>query len=125
MNNLSYKGNNNKEQEKFNGKFEPKWITDGLTNEAIEFAEEFAEFLVSPTKKDDKLSTSQIRNVFGEIKNIQMRLSEKTFKDEQSNFFLLKAKLAYAAGRNNKPVLDEFRKIFDLAHKEVQDKKTF
>ena len=104
----------------FQGVFKKEWITEGINRDADNFADEFGKFL-----KNQSLTTNQIRNIFGEIKSIQMRLSEKEFKEEESNFILAKAKMAYAEGRNRSAGLSEFRKYFDLAHKEVKNKKSF
>lgn len=124
--NQSYQKNNDRNNQsnrlEFTEKqFDQKWIKEQLNEEAIKFAELFANFLVSPPKKDDKLSTSQIRNIFSEIKNIEQSGYAKNIE----RFALLKAKMAYVHGRNNKDVIREFRRIFDLAHKEVNDEKTF
>jgi len=69
----------------------PQWITSGINVEAIKFAEEFGKYLAK-----NRLSTSQIRNVFSEIKYIQMR-GEKDFSI--TPLLLLKPKLAYAKAR--------------------------
>ena len=73
------------------------WINDEINEEAIEYAEKFAEFL---TKSDDRgvmtLTTSQLRKFFGEVKRQQMTGYNKTA------FVLLKPKLAYAVGRAKK-----------------------
>ena len=63
----------------------------------------------------------QIRNVFGEIKRIQM----KGFENEKASFFLLKPKIAYAAKRHNDIGINTLKKYFDLAHKEVADARTY
>jgi CRISPR type III-A-associated protein Csm2 len=88
---------------------------------ADNFAEEFGKFL-----KNQFLTTNQIRNIFGEIKSIQLKAkSEEDFQKEIGNFIMIKAKMAYVEGRNRSVGLTEFRKIFDLAHKEVKDKQSF
>lgn len=105
----------------FQGSFKKEWITNGLDRDADKFTEDFGLFL-----KNQQLTTNQIRNIFGEIKNLQMKIkNSEDFKKEESNFILAKAKLAYADGRNRNAGLSEFRKFFDLAHKEVKDEKTF
>lgn len=69
----------------------PQWVTSGINEEAIKFAEEFGKDLAN-----NDLSTSQIRNVFSEIKYIQMH-GEKDFLI--TPLLLLKPKLAYAKKR--------------------------
>ena len=124
---MAYENNNQDYQKNFvkNSSFQEvfkkEWITNGLDREADKFTEDFGLFL-----KNQLLTTSQIRNIFGEIKNLQMKIkNSEDFKKEESNFILAKAKLAYADGRNKNSGLAEFRRIFDLAHKEVKDEATF
>lgn len=66
------------------------WIQKGLDTEAIKFAEKFGEHLARP------LSTSQIRNVFGEVRRIQQKGVTPSFDSE---VLLLKPKLSYARAR--------------------------
>jgi CRISPR-associated protein Csm2 len=48
------------------------------------------------------VSTSQIRNIFGTSKQIEMRVNEDNVQDEYNKLLLLKPKMAYANGRFNK-----------------------
>jgi CRISPR-associated protein Csm2 len=100
----------------FDGKFLPEWITSGITQETVAFSEKLGEFI-----KNEKLTTSQIRNVFGEIKRIQL----KGFDSEKPSFYLLKPKMAYAAKRADNLGIKTLKKIFDQAHAEVSDKITY
>jgi len=68
----------------------PSWIQSGLNTEAIKFAEEFGKSLART------LSTSQIRNVFGEVRRIQQKGMTNSFDSE---VLLLKPKLSYARAR--------------------------
>jgi len=90
--------------------FDPQWIKKGITKTGIDFCDEFGKFL---TKQD--LSTSQIRNVFGEIKRIQM----KGFESEKTAFLLLKPKMSYAVSREGKGGLKELSKVFNKAYDAV------
>jgi CRISPR-associated protein Csm2 len=67
------------------------WVQNGISQEAIEYAKSFGEDLYK-----NRLSTSQIRNVFSEIKSLQMK-GEKGFTEMP--LLLLKPKLAYAKAR--------------------------
>jgi CRISPR-associated protein Csm2 len=69
----------------------PAWVQNGITKESIEYAESFGKYLAS-----NQFSTSQIRNVFSEIKSLQMK-GEKGFTD--TPLLLLKPKLAYSKAR--------------------------
>ncbi len=70
-----------------------EWVKKGITQEAIKYAEEFGKDLAN-----NRLSTSQIRNVFSEVKNLQMKGAEK-FND--TPLLLLKPKLAYSKARKS------------------------
>lgn len=87
-----------------------KWVKSGIDKQTIVFAEGMGKIL-----KKEELTTSQIRNVFGEMRKIQMN----GFNDEKSNFLLLRPKLAYAAKRQNAKGMDEFYKLFCIAYDAV------
>lgn len=87
-------------------KFNSSWIAKGITKDTVEFTEEFGKFL-----KNEGLTTSQIRNVFGELKRIQM----SGFEKEKVAFLLLKPKLAYATSRLRRGGQEQFRQVFDQA----------
>ena len=68
------------------------------------------------------LTNSKIRSIYGEIKRIQMGEFEK----EKSSFYLLKPKVAYALGRDDKNEgLKLFKKVFDIASDSVSDQKSY
>ncbi|MBS1744805.1 MAG: type III-A CRISPR-associated protein Csm2 [Bacteroidetes bacterium] len=93
-----------------------KWVTDGINKETIIYAEAMGKKL-----KDDGLTTSQIRNVFGEMRKIQLN----GFEEEMSSFLLLRPKLAYAAKRQNAKGMDAFYELFCTAYDAIntEDKK--
>lgn len=79
-------------------------ITDKITDATVKFAERFGKYLGEddPEYKNDKgkkvkpknhLTTNQLRKFFGEVKRQQMQGYNET------DFVLLKPKLAYAVGR--------------------------
>ena len=80
-------------------KLSKEWIQDQITSEAVEWSKSFGEFLQnddSRTRGGTKpLTTSQIRKFFGELKRIQA--DPEKYKEEVP---MLKAKLAYAVGRD-------------------------
>ncbi len=91
--------------------FEPYWIKNGITDATIIFANEFGKDLANNGKG---LTTSQIRNFFGELRRIQMNGIEKEF----SSFLLLEPKLAYAVKRKtNTQGKDELEKFFKFFQK--------
>ena len=115
-----------------------EWIINGATPDLVDFgpasgyfakavkgsrimsektAETICEFMAN-----NGLTNSKIRNVYGEIKRIQMGEFEK----EKSSFYLLKPKVAYALGRDEKNEgLKLFKKIFDKCFEFVKDQKSY
>jgi len=76
---------------------------EGDTKEMIAYAQIVGEYLGKRLKrkkdggemdKDESLSTSQIRNIFSEIKEMEMRGFKEN--DTEKRLLLLKPKLAYA-----------------------------
>ena len=92
--------------------FNNRWITEGADKDMNDFAEESGKYMAPKDERDkDKLSKSQIRNVYGEIKRIQLKGINSA--EGQSSFVLLKAKVAYAEGRNKTKGLTLFKLIFN------------
>ena len=80
-----------------------EWLRSKITDETVEYAENFAKHLVKE-ERDSKdniialpLTTSQLRKFFGAVKSIQMDISVNGYNE--SEFVMLKPKLAYAVGR--------------------------
>ena len=71
-----------------------KWITDGITPDAVEWAENFGKYLASDNGVKP-LTTNQLRKFFGEIKRI-----EAEGKCNISELIMLKPLLAYSVGRD-------------------------
>ena len=69
-------------------------ITEKVTAKSVDFAKQFASYLAPSDRNDrDGLKTSQLRKFFGEVKRQQMH------GYQESEFLMLKPKLAYAVGR--------------------------
>ena len=97
--------------------FQKAWIENG----ADEALPDYAEFM-GKAMADNKLTSSKIRSVYGEIKRIQMG----EFAKEKSSFYLLRPKVAYAVGRDKENIgLQLFKLVFDKSAKCVKDKDTF
>ncbi len=115
--------------------FKSNWIIVGADADMIKFAEEAGraladyDYVASNPQKNRardkyKLTTSQIRNVYSEIKRIQARSYDK----EKNSFFLLKPKVAYATARATSSKgygMDMFKGIFDQAFQYVKDSETY
>jgi len=99
----------------------PEWIQEEITDETVEWAKSFGEFLQQDDSRNrgtKPLTTSQIRKFFGELKRIQA--DPEKYKEEIP---MLKAKLAYAVGRDttsyrgvisNKTKIKEFYEELEL-----------
>ncbi|MCU0445282.1 MAG: type III-A CRISPR-associated protein Csm2 [Microscillaceae bacterium] len=104
------------------GTFDPKWISEKINMDCIDFTEKFGGYLAK-----NGLTTSQIRNVYGEVKRIELssEINKKENKfengfDKETSFLLLKPKIAYAAKRKGGQAMDEFKKVMNEAHKATQ-----
>ena len=150
----------NKDNNEFNQKLKLKWITESIDEECIQFMDDLGFYLCD--KKDKKsnylgynaMTTTQLRNVFGEIKRIEAKLVEgiglqstddnsnesglseeekekerKKHEDKlkaekwrkiQTEFLMLRPKIAYNAAREiqkrSSSRIKAFRKVFDEAH---------
>lgn len=113
-------------------KFQTTWITNGIDSDCIDYAEAMGEHLCSlengrPGR--NALTNSQIRNFFGEVKRIQQMIGtdEKKWQENQSDFQLLRPKLAYAESRvvksNRNSTIKDFRTVIEAAHRAVEKDK--
>jgi CRISPR-associated protein Csm2 len=105
--------------------FNPEWITKGADKAMVTYTEAAGKQMV-----EGHLSTSRIRNVFGEIKRIQV----STYEKNKSSFYLLQPKVAYAVGRERNRSKDNltkiegillFQDIFKKAAEQVTEAKSY
>lgn len=97
--------------------FSPSWIEKGADESLIAFAEEAGKYMAK-----NGLSNSKIRSIYGEMKRIQMG----KFENEKISFYLLRPKVAYALGRDDKNRgLQLFKLIFDKGAMAVKTEKEF
>ncbi len=99
--------------------YNPDWIKKGADEALIRFAEEASRFMLR-----NGLTNSKIRSIYGEIKRIQMSAYEK----EKSAFILLRPKVAYAFGREERGRnggMHLFKLIFDRSSSDVVDQNSF
>ena len=71
-------------------------ISGKVTKTTVAFAEKFGKYLAEGNDYEEALTTSQLRRFFGEVKRQQMNGYDET------DFQMLKPKLAYAVGRAQK-----------------------
>ena len=105
-----------------------------VTRKSVEFAERFGSFLGKDDTKSvkqngrektfvtsAKLTTNQLRKFFGEVKRQQMEGFNET------DFILLKPKLAYAVGRAKDPKakINDFYLVIANAIDRVKNEKQF
>lgn len=84
-----------------------KWVNQGPNPELLKMTEKFGETLVDG-KDNEKLSTSQIRQVFTKLKAIEAKGFNQ--QSQKLEFMMLKPFLAYAQGRDRKnPALKLFK----------------
>lgn len=93
-----------------------KWMKEGVNKAAVEFAEQSGKYMA-----ENKLTTSQIRNFYGEIKRIQMSDFEKC----KTSFCLLKPKIAYAVSRQDNDGIRFFQSFFNKAFAAIDNKEEF
>lgn len=96
------------------------WITCEADETTVDLANKAAEYMGI-----NEVTTSQIRNIYGEIKRIQMN-----YEAERVAFLLLRPKVAYLVARNksnkkNHAGLSHFQEIFEEAAIHVTDDKTY
>ncbi|MDD2387590.1 MAG: type III-A CRISPR-associated protein Csm2 [Bacteroidales bacterium] len=103
-----------------------KEITDKITKTTVDFAEDFGKHLGTDDKDGHKtlrakLTTSQLRKFFGEVKRQQM------IGYNETDFILLKPKLAYAVGRatGSNPKINDFYNVITDAIDKVKTEKHF
>lgn len=96
-------------------------LTEGIKD--LKPLEDWGTYLAKKETKD-KVSTSQIRKLFGSIKRIQA-----DFDKSKGEILLLEPKLAYAVGRdadkygNTKTKIDELYKMLSPLIREVREDK--
>ncbi len=105
-------------------------ITDKITRDVVRLAEKNGHYLgtderiqdprTGKVSKKGKLTTNQLRRFFGEVKRQQMQGYDET------QFILLKPKLAYAVGRDKGATkIDEFYQLMSPLIDAVTDQKSF
>lgn len=85
--------------------FKNEWVTNGPDKECVEFCDRLAHIFA-----EGKLSSSFIRNIYGELIRIQVG----GFDNHKSAFYLLRPKVAYAATRSdNKEIAEYYKKLYN------------
>lgn len=104
----------------FKERISDKEIKEEVTVKTVKFAEDFGRYLAQK-EGGEPLTSSQLRKFFGEVKHQQMK------GYIESEFVMLKPKLAYAVGRakKNSKIKDFYDVMSDAIDKVTQssDKK--
>ena len=86
------------------------WFISGITPDAINYTDSFAKHLSEELKgRILPLTTSQLRKFFGAVKGLELKIRANGFEKNESDFIMLKPKLAYAVGRvrnSNRAIAD-------------------
>lgn len=114
--------------------FKSEWIKrkNGFSEETIDFTESLGRHLAK-----NGLTSTQIRNVYEEVKRIEATLKGKMkdiaasesqdaedgadFEAVKTDFLLLRPKIAYAAKRAGGRGMTDFKDVMDKAHSAVFD----
>lgn len=108
--------------------FKNEWVTTKIDAETVKWASEFGSKLAKnkldgkgAEMRDTKLTTSQLRKFFGEVKR------QQALGYNSTDFILLKPKLAYAVGRTKKTdsCMHDFYKTMSIAIDQVSNEKQF
>jgi len=87
-----------------------EWVRAEITDEAVEWTKSFG-FFLQQKDNTNPLTTSQIRKFFGELKRIQA--APEKYQEEIP---MLKAKLAYAVGRDASTKFDRSTRKNELSY---------
>ena len=94
-------------------------------------AKDIAQKLVfSRVGKDDKETKTQIRKFYNEVKLLEKKLKDSSDKEEEFLKILplikmIKAKVAYAVGRENAKISQSFKDFLFKSIDEIKDKEDF
>lgn len=89
------------------------------TKTMISLAEKLGSFVVSYSDRRERLTTSQLRNIFGEVKRLQLQA-----RFNQRRLLLLKPRLRYMAARHGLGA-KALRSVLEKGIDEVDDEREF
>jgi CRISPR-associated protein Csm2 len=113
--------------------FKKDWITAKIDEAGIQYLSDFGLFLCDKTATTDKfpgfngVTTSQLRNIFSEVKRIQLRIKEND--DWKTEVLMLRPKIAYNTARtlqrSKNSRMKELREVLEKALLLVSEKQHF
>ncbi|MEL7120915.1 MAG: type III-A CRISPR-associated protein Csm2 [Bacteroidota bacterium] len=110
--------------------FKTEWIATKIDNDCIDYLENMGFYLTD--KKDEKsrfpgrraVTTSQLRNIFGELKRIETLATEGWEKVDEA-FQMLRPTIAYASARvltrSRESRITDLREVLERAHSAVSN----
>lgn len=111
--------------------FRKQWITDKIDKSGILYLENFGLFLCDKASTNDRfpgyngVTTSQLRNIFSEVKRIELKMEDANV-DWETDVLMLRPKIAYntarTLGRTKGSRMKELRDVLEEALKDVSDK---
>lgn len=122
---------------KYKNDFDTKWVTEEITSDCIKFMENFGKYLCALEDRrgrivsgGDGVTTSQIRNIFSEVKRIETKsTSREGFKNEKTKILLLRPKIAYSTARaiskRRNSRMSDLREVLEKGLIEVKTKNDF
>lgn len=97
-----------------NSRFKPEWITNEVDDDCMNLCEDLAKSMV-----ESNISSSFLRNIFGELR----RIEAGGFEKHRADFVLLRPKLAYTCGRassRNNKAKNDLQALQELYKKSAQ-----
>lgn len=122
---------------KYKNTLKSEWITKEIDADCIDFMEKFGLYLCDKKEKTDRfpgrnaVTTSQMRNIFSEVKRIEVKLiGQKEWKDGQySKVLLLRPKIAYNTARvlssKRETKMVDLREVLESGLREVKSPPDF
>jgi CRISPR-associated protein Csm2 len=115
--------------------FQPKWIQEEIDDSCIAYMEGFGFHLCDKRDTNSRpgynaVTTSQMRNIFSEVKRIELKVSDTNgWQREKTAILLLRPKIAYSTARATSSKRDsrmkDLREILEKAIQAVKNAEDF
>ena len=116
--------------------FNENWIRSEINEECIQFMDDLGFYLCDKKSKGDSYSgrnsvtTSQMRNIFAEIKRIEVKInSREDWQAQKTGVLLLRPKVAYntarAISKNRNSRMEDLRRVLEKALLSVNGHEEF
>lgn len=117
--------------------FSTDWVTSKIDDKAIDYLESLGYYLCDKQRPDDRfagrnaVTTAQLRNIFAEVKRIEIKLDGKpeTWSELETSILLLRPKIAYNAARvlskSSQSRMKDLREVLETALTKVKQEDHF